>query len=103
MKNGWELGADTEAVSAMLPKTETRHVWIQKAGLCSGGECINVPLGTMELLCRKKLIEEAPRTAHQPFWMSRFSLRVSDNRSQLSRIEQVVVNAKVINASVEKQ
>lgn len=74
MRNGWELGADTPAITEGLPPNEPRHVWLQKGGIGSGGECVNVPVGTMELLERKKFIEEAPRTEHQVFWLARYRL-----------------------------
>ncbi len=74
IKNGWELGSDTPEIKAGLPANEPWHIWLQQGGLCTGGKCLGVPEGTMELLLRKKIIEQAPRTENQDFWMARYRL-----------------------------
>lgn len=67
MQDGWNLRGDKPEIAARLP--EPWDVWLQK-----GVKIIKVAPGVMEVLLRKKRIEEAPLEEHQQAWMAQFRI-----------------------------
>jgi hypothetical protein len=68
MRDGWELGIGSHS------RTGSGRAWLQRSGLCRGGESKTVRrdsvrgLEAMGLISRKKLPGD-------PFWLTRFVLR----------------------------
>ena len=66
MKEGWELGTS----NAM----RSYHIWIQKDGLCKGGESKSIHKSTLHSLIDKKLVILEPRKHDDAFWLTRYKL-----------------------------
>lgn len=66
MKKGWELGLSTGW---------SCRYWLQKGGLCRGGESRNCHASTVTSMMRKELIERAPKKPKDGFWLVRFKLK----------------------------
>ena len=64
----WELGYGDGT------RSDGRY-WIQKGGLCRGGESRTVSLTVFRALEKRKLVEMMPRQSKQPFWLRRYRLR----------------------------
>ncbi len=67
MRNGWELGLSDAS------RTNPRLFWLQKNGLCRGGEVKKVHASTAQSLIRKDLIIGQKR---ERFWLMEFKLKL---------------------------
>jgi hypothetical protein len=65
MREGWELGLN----NGLNPRT-----WLQKDGLCKGGETKNVSMNVVSSLRNKKKIAVEPRREKDPYWLTRYKL-----------------------------
>ena len=66
MKEGWELGYGTGF-------REAGQFWLQKNGLCRGGETRNIHASTARSMFEKGLIKLSTRK-QEKFWLRRYEL-----------------------------
>jgi hypothetical protein len=67
MKQDWELGHSSGGM------TRGRY-WLQKGGLCKGGDTIDVHSKTLDKLQKENLIEYY-RLKNDDFWLTRYKLK----------------------------
>jgi hypothetical protein len=60
LNEGWELGCSVG------------RTWMQKGGLCRGGESRNVHGTTVNSMIKKRLIVDSRKRKDDPFWLSRY-------------------------------
>ena len=65
MASGWELG--------VYSGFRCRQ-WLQKNGLCRGGESVTVRMASVLSLVRARKIVEVPKKVSDPFWLTRYAL-----------------------------
>lgn len=51
------------------------RAWMQKPGLCLGGESVTVNLSSLRSLHERGIIEEAPKQSGDAFWLTRYRLK----------------------------
>ena len=71
INDGWELGMQTGL---------TGRYWIQKGGLCCGGESKNISSATVHALEREGLIIRVAKRKNDQYWLIRFELVEKDNK-----------------------
>lgn len=69
MRFGWELGETRHHASK-----HAQHAWLQKTGLCKGGETRKVHRNTLKALLSHRLIRPIPRRAGDPYWLVRYEV-----------------------------
>jgi hypothetical protein len=68
MKEDWELGFSSGGV-------ENGRYWLQKGGLCRGGDTIDVHSKTIDKLEKENLIEVNPRRKDDSYGLRRYRLK----------------------------
>ncbi len=66
LKENWELGISTEI---------NPNCWIQKNGLCRGGESKQIHLNTFKSIKTKGIIVEEKIRDGDAFWLRRYKLK----------------------------
>ncbi len=67
LRHGWELGYGNGSRGP-------GSFWIQKGGLCKGGESINVHAATAFKLIKAGMVRYAPKPGDK-FWLKRYALK----------------------------
>jgi hypothetical protein len=70
MKENWELGYSQGSGRGM-----NGRYWLQKNGLCKGGDSIDVNGNTINKLKKENLIEYEPKRVDDSFWLTRYRLK----------------------------
>lgn len=66
MRDGWELG---------FSRGFNSYYWLQKGGLCKGGETKKVRSDTVRSMLIKGSIEIAPKRKGDQFWLERHRIK----------------------------
>lgn len=69
ISDGWELGSSSAG---------STHQWLQKGGLCNGGDMVNVHASSLRSLLRKNLICRNPKPERR-FWLTRYIIADKEN------------------------
>jgi hypothetical protein len=72
MKAGWELGSSHECSGRSY--LSSNRSWLQRNGLCKGGDVIDVHSKTIDKLLKENLIESFSNSV-DPFWLIRYKIK----------------------------
>ena len=67
IQEGWEFGFSDASRSA-------GRYWLQKNGLCKGGESINIHTSTARKMLKTGLIKRVEKREKDNFWLQRFEI-----------------------------
>ena len=66
LKAGWELGSSHTRLGG--------NCWLQKNGICRGGQSKNISKATLRALKKKGIIKDSPKREKDPYWLNRYEL-----------------------------